>query len=259
MKKMLVVAFIAMVGSAFAGEFDMKEFTKYKDNLVKAKEYFEANQDCKKENVERYSYLLAKIVPDYLNKKFNASNYGEYIEQLVNNDDKISKESKFNVKLKLVANADYYYKMPIQDSCLAAKKLYLNDEKSMEEFQKNYNTLTLFHRLVNQTKEYEKGYEIAKKIGNPYFKFIYSDSTNNSENIIESINELSNDLSFVKRPTQVTLILKKIDKLTNAKYDDGVKNLLKALNKTFYPKISENENWKKIVVQIQLKMKAYGI
>ena len=138
MKKMLVVAFIAMVGSAFAGEFDMKEFAKYKDNLVKAKEYFEANQDCKKENVERYSYLLAKIVPDYLNKKFNASNYGEYIEQLVNNDDKISKESKFNVKLRLVANADYYYKMPVQDSCLAAKKLYLKEGFIFEELGLNY-------------------------------------------------------------------------------------------------------------------------
>ena len=69
----------------------------------------------------------------------------------------------------------------------------------------------------------------------------------------------NNPTKFIRNANDLTFVVKQASKIIDTKYDAVMKELYTKLNRTFYGKITESEEWKQALVLVNLQIKAYGI
>ena len=257
--KFLVAIFMVttMVGSAFAGEFSNVEYHK----IMKNKDYNaliaymeNATFSSKKEN-DFYAFCLAKIIAGYKKGEITQATLAEKCLTLPDgftND----KQLALNGKLFLMSHAAWWCGINnfLNDTF---KKLYESNSKYFD----NLDSVTLNACLENgfyKLKEYDKCVEFALK-SKRYFQAFYVSAFFNKSTIDTTLEALINNPDTVTKPVILERIIKGIGQLSNPKYDEKVKTLLIVLNRNCYPKLQYGEDWKKVIVQLQLVMKSYGI
>ena len=64
---------------------------------------------------------------------------------------------------------------------------------------------------------------------------------------------------YINSAKELGQVVEMLAQITDQKYDVLIKDLYIKLNRVFYRKISESDDWKLSLVKLQLQMKAYNI
>jgi len=170
---------------------------------------------------------------------------------------------KVLAKIIMYAHSAYYVGVSKTAADIETIKAFLNSSEfktwyAVEENKKNnaYDIATCF----NAVKDYESALSTWIAGGNGYRALLIAiGHSKDSAKIIECLNLLADNPLKITTAQQLETIVGKFGKLTNPKYDESLKACMVALNRAFYPNIGKSDAWKQAVVNLQLKMKAYGI
>lgn len=259
-KKFFVGLLIAMVGVCFGAEFVASEASKLlgAKDYVKLQQYLQTNNECKNDISKlQYNYYLffARMT---VKKDVNKSNIMTLVKQEF-------KEGKinFNLSLQLLFLSRIY--IPELKQNLEFMKLTKQFYEENKTQKLNYCThvflsymgLKEFDNLLNllnisEEKQIQKF--VCGQINGSYLKSF------TTEQKITYFRMVSNNPSkFIRNANDLTFIVKQASKIIDTKYDSTMKELYTKLNRTFYSKITESEEWKQALVLVNLQIKAYGI
>ena len=81
-----------------------------------------------------------------------------------------------------------------------------------------------------------------------------------NEQKIALINVIGSDpVLYISTAKDLTYVIEMVKTLSDPKYDEVVKPFINKLNRAFYDKITESDDWKQAVVKLNLVIKSYGL
>lgn len=277
MNKFMTVCAVAMLSatSLFAGEFNHLEFVKLWDakNYTGAKEYVTANTEYKsaktdaREVWKRFEFHSATLCVNgpCCDKKYTSiEELFDEITKLVAADTVVAANNKIGITIALLTHVPwrtnrFAFTEAYKNKCNS----FLNQEATQKWLADSTNRAILDGTIITFYKRigaYDNAFKYALLKGDGYRSTILAiDKLTDSAKIIEALNLLADNPLVIKKPEQLEEVVGKFSRLTNPKYDEALKGCMIALNRAFYPNIGKSDAWKAAIVNLQLKMKVYGI
>lgn len=250
MKKIMVVLLVAMVGVAFGGKFEVSEYKKFVEakDYAGLKAYIVTNNEG---NSLMYTLALLKV-KGYLDKTLTKANFVQQVEKQC----KANNLKDFSILTVLYQARNFVPDLTPQEAALATKNYYMNKNMTyaLPVMVNAYCALNQYDNCINYIKKFKRNR------GSQFTALFSHYKKMSNEQKIALINVIGSDpVLYISTAKDLTYVIEMVKTLSDPKYDEVVKPFINKLNRAFYDKITESDDWKQAVVKLNLVIKSYGL
>lgn len=267
MKKFLIMSILSLTClTSFAAKFNLAKagtFVVAKD-WTGLQNYTKTNTELEAPRHKKIVVTLNLIARSKIAKDITKENFIQEIQKAVK-ENNLPKEDQLYI---LYSSRSFTKDLTIQESAKLTLDYFTENNFKIQDINPDNlqsifysylqlndfkNATILYKEIIKQSKNKS----FTKAATYSYNKRLTNFSFEEKLEYAKMLNE--NPELYINSAKELGQVVEMLAQITDQKYDVLIKDLYIKLNRIFYRKISESDDWKLSLVKLQLQMKAYNI